>query len=285
MKISEINIYPIKSLGGISLKKSKIEERGLEFDRRWMITDEEGKFFTQREFPKMATLTLQIDENHLIVNCENDSMKIPFDFEKAETQKVRVWRSVCNAFVLPKQINDWFSDILQTNCQLVYMPDETKREINQQFRLNDEIVSFADGYAFMVIGENSLKDLNGKLETGKLPMNRFRTNFVVADSVSFAEDSWKKIKIGETIFRSTKPCARCVITTIDQEQGSFDGKEPLKTLAVYRKAKDVFPLDFADFGLDKNAVLFGQNLVAENFGEMVKIGDELEVLAEGTPSS
>lgn len=278
MKISEINIYPIKSLGGISLKESKIEERGLEFDRRWMITDKGGEFFTQREFPKMATLTIQIDENHLVVNCENESVKIPFEFAKDETQKVRVWRSVCDASVLPKQTNDWFSDILQTNCQLVYMPDETKREINSMFRQNDEIVSFADGYPFMIIGENSLKDLNEKLEIGKLPMNRFRPNFVVSDSDAFAEDGWRKIRIGKTIFRSTKPCARCVITTINQDIGISESREPLKTLAKYRQAKDIFPNNFADFGLDKNAVLFGQNLVAENFGETIKIGDDLEVL-------
>lgn len=278
MKISEINIYPIKSLGGISLKESKIEERGLEFDRRWMITDEKGEFFTQREFPKMATLAMQIEENHLIVNCENESVKIPFEFEKNTTEKVRIWRSVCDAFVLPKEINDWLSDILETNCQLVYMPEETKREINSMFRQNDEIVSFADGYPFMLIGENSLNDLNEKLETGKLPMNRFRPNFVVSDSDAFAEDGWRKIRIGKTIFRSTKPCERCVIPTINQDEGVFDGKEPLKTLAKYRQARDVFPNNFEDFGSNKNAILFGQNLVAENFGEMIKIGDEVEVL-------
>lgn len=285
MKISEINIYPIKSLGGVSLKESKIEERGLKFDRRWMITDKNGEFLTQREIPKMAVLALQIDETHLIVGCENDSVKIPFEFEKSETQKVRVWRSICDALVLPKQINDWFSDILETNCRLVYMPDKTKREINAQFRQNDEIVSFADGYPFMLIGENSLNDLNEKLETGKLPMNRFRPNFVVSESDAFAEDNWKNIRIGKTVFRSTKPCARCVMTTIDQEHGDFDGKEPLKTLAKYRKAKDVFPNDFERFGLEKNHILFGQNLVAENIGDIIKIGDELEVLEDGTPLS
>lgn len=284
MKISEINIYPIKSLGRISVKESKIEERGLEFDRRWMLTDQNGEFFTQREIPKMAAFALEIDENQLIVKQENESVKVPFEFEKAETQKVRVWRSVCDAFVLPKEINDWFSDILQTNCQLVYMPDETKRAINAQFRQNDEIVSFADSYPFMTIGENSLKHLNEKLETGKLPMNRFRPNFVVSDSDAFAEDGWTKIRIGKTIFRSTKPCARCVVTTINQEKGISESREPLKTLAKYRQAKDVFPNDYEKFGLDKNAVLFGQNLVAGNFGEMIKVGDELKVL-DATPSA
>ncbi len=278
MKISEINIYPVKSLGGISLNISKIKERGLEFDRRWMLTDENGEFLTQREFPKMATIEIQFCEDHLNVSCKNESLKIPFDLEKNKKQKVRLWQSVCDASVLPKEINNWFSDVLETKCQLVYMPDETKREINQLFRQNDEIVSFADGYPILVIGENSLEHLNKKLEKEKLPMNRFRPNLVVSGSDAFAEDHWKKIKIGNTVFRSTKPCARCVITTINQDEGAFDGKEPLKTLATFRKAKDVFPDEFENFGLSKNDVLFGQNLVAENFGEVIKVGDELEIL-------
>lgn len=275
MKISEINIYPIKSLGGVSLEEARIEERGLQFDRRWMLTDKNGEFITQREIPKMATLSIHIDVENLIVGCASEMLKVPFEFEPKETKKVRVWQSVCEAFVLSKQINDWFSDILRTHCQLVYMPEETKREINLMFRQNEEIVSFADGYPFLIIGENSLKDLNEKLETEKLSMNRFRPNFVVSGSDAFAEDNWKKIKIGSTVFRSTKPCARCVITTIDQDKGDFEGKEPLKTLAKYRKAEQIFPNDFQKFGLDKNAVLFGQNLVAENFGETIKVGDKL----------
>ncbi len=110
-------------------------------------------------------------------------------------------------------------------------------------------------------------------------MNRFRPNFVVQDSVAFAEDNWKRLRIGDTIFRVTKPCARCVITTIDQQRGFFTGKEPLKTLANYRLAKDIFPNNFQSFDFKENSVLFGQNLIAESIGETLKIGDEIKILA------
>ena len=248
MKVSEINIYPVKSLGGIPVVEAIVEKRGFKIDRRFMLTDKNGEFFTQREFPKMATLSIEVNENGLeIFDLENKKIEVPFDFEKSKLQKVRVWKSICDAFILPEKINEWLSVCLETKCQMVYMPDETEREINEKFRQNNEIVSFADGYPFMMIGENSLNDLNEKLETA-LPMNRFRPNLIVSGSEAFAEDRWKKIKIGETIFRSTKPCARCVITTIEQSVGEFAGKEPLKTLAEYRKAKDVFPNDFEYFG-------------------------------------
>lgn len=279
MKVTEINIYPVKSLGGISLEECLIEKRGFEFDRRWMLTDKNGEFLTQREFPKMATLSILINKESLIVSdSENEKLEVPFEFEKNRTQKVTVWNSVCDALVLPKEINEWFSNVLETECRLVYMPDESEREINKIFNRDSEIVSFADGYPFLLIGESSLNDLNEKLET-KLPMNRFRPNIVIDGAEAFAEDAWKKIQIGETVFRSTKPCARCVMTTIEQNSGEFDGKEPLKTLAKYRLAKDVFPNAFESLDLNANAVLFGQNLVAENFGGKIKLGDEVKILS------
>jgi uncharacterized protein YcbX len=279
MEISAINIYPVKSLGGISMTEAAVEKRGFRYDRRWMLTDEEGAFFTQREVPLMATLSIEINADGLLIsNSRGEKLRVPFEFEKGRMEKVRVWQSVCDAFVLPAPVNEWLSDALGKKCRMVYMPDESERPVNPRFAVNGEIVSFADGYPFMLIGQSSLDDLNSRLET-KLPMNRFRPNLVVSGAEAFAEDRWKKIRIGETVFRATKPCARCVITTIEQSAGRFDGKEPLKTLAAYRRAKDVFPDDLETFGLDENSVMFGQNLVAENFGSTVRVGDPLEILA------
>lgn len=278
MKISEINIYPVKSLGGISLKTSIVEKRGLRFDRRWMLVDKNNDLLTQREFSKMATISVEVLENNLELSVDGfENLKIPFVPNSIEKIEVRVWNSFCEAVLLSKEINRWFQEVLETNCRLVFMPDETKREINEKFNKGGEIVSFADGYPLLLIGENSLNDLNSRLEK-QIPMNRFRPNLVVKGSEAFAEDVWKKIKIGKTIFRATKPCARCMIPTIDQETGIPDLKEPSKTLANFRKAIDVFPDNFKDLGLDKNSVLFGQNLVAENFGATIRIGDEIEVL-------
>jgi uncharacterized protein YcbX len=280
MKLSEINIYPIKSLKGISLNESKVEQRGLQYDRRWMLIDEIGEFFTQREFPKMATMALDLAENGLKVSTDSfEDLFVPHQpANDKKKRKVRVWQSICDAIESEKEINQWFSEVLQTKCRLVYMPDESRREVNALFNRDNDIVSFADGFPFLIIGENSLNDLNSRLKN-EVPMNRFRPNFVVQNSAAFAEDNWNKLSIGNTIFYATKPCVRCVITTIDQRKGFFTGKEPLKTLANYRLAKDIFPNNFQSFDLNKNAVLFGQNLIAENFGETLKIGDEIKILA------
>ncbi|HMQ04249.1 MAG TPA: MOSC domain-containing protein [Pyrinomonadaceae bacterium] len=269
MKISEINIYPVKSLKGISMAESRVEDRGFTSDRRWMLTDLEGMFFTQREVPKMATLSVEVGNDHLIVQApETEPLWIPTGSKSStvRTQKVTVWNSNCNAAVYPSEVNGWFSDVLGLPCQLVEMPETTMRAVDPAFAVHEgeDSVSFADGYPFLLIGETSLGELNSRLEV-PVPMNRFRPNLVVSGSEPFAEDEWKQIRVGETIFHLVKPCARCVLTTVDQETGFKDGKEPLKTLASFRTID--------------NKVLFGQNLIAENAGGVVRVGDAVEVIA------
>jgi len=268
MQLSEINIYPIKSLGGVSLTKSTVENRGLQFDRRWMLVDEKNNFLTQRENALMATVKIEILEKGLGVSSGNETLEVPFETDSQETASVKVWSSRCRAKVYKGKFNQWFSDVLQKNCKLVSMPEETRRKVNYFYAVHkNDTVSFADGYPILLAGENSLADLNARLET-PVPMNRFRPNLVVAGADAFAEDGWKQIKIGAVIFHVVKPCGRCVITTIDQTSGEKQGVEPLKTLATYRIPKRSV----------KRKILFGQNMIAENSGEVLNVGDKIEVV-------
>jgi uncharacterized protein YcbX len=277
MRISGINIYPIKSLKGISLESALVEPRGLQYDRRWMLTDLDGMFFTQREFPRMATIGVRVESGELRVESESaGSMNIPFEPDKGERRQVAIWQSVCDGLVYDGVVSEWFSDAIGTKCQLVLMPDGSERHINPRFDRGGDLVSFADGYPLMLLGEASLADLNSRLATN-LPMNRFRPNIVVSGSGAFAEDDWSEIRVGEAVFRSTKPCERCVITTIDQVAGEKTGKDPLRTLATFRTAKTLMPDRIESLGVDPNAVLFGQNLIPENPGATVRVGDEVTV--------
>lgn len=268
MYLSEINIYPVKSLGGISLNEAKIERRGLEFDRRWMLVDENNQFLTQREFPKMATLMPKILKDGLQISHGAEKFLVPFVPRKDEMVTVKIWKSRTKGKIYEDAVNEFFSYALQTKCKLVLMPEEIKRRVSSFYAVHkDDHVSFADAYPFLLIGENSLADLNGRLEK-QIPMNRFRPNLVVTGSDSFAEDGWRKIKIGENIFYLVKPCARCVITTIEQSTGEKSGVEPLKTLAQYRIPKRS----------TKKKLLFGQNLIAEKAGNILRVGDEIKIL-------
>ena len=289
MKLSEINIYPVKSLKGITLEHSLVEKRGLRFDRRWMLTNPDGTFFTQREVPKMAAVRVDVESGGLRVSSPDEgAISIPFEPDRGKFQNVTVWQSDVAGEVYVGEVSEWFSDVLGRKCQLVRMPDKSYRHVSKPFDTGDDIVSFADGYPLLLIGEGSLAELNERLhdqyrneEYGEklpLPMNRFRPNVVVEGSEPFEEDRWARIKIGEAIFRVVKPCARCVMTTVDQIRGEFDGKEPLRTLAGFRMAKDAFPDKYEAFGHTETSVLFGENLIPENPGTTIKIGDTLEVI-------
>ena len=217
-KLSEINIYPIKSLGGISLQSSEVEERGLKYDRRWVLVDESNTFFTQRDFPEMALIKVSIDDNGLKLNHKTKTIEplfIPFNFEHSKSDKVVIWEDTVAGEFYNKQIDNWFSDIIGIKCHLVKMPESTKRVVDESYAKN-KIVGFADGYPFLIIGQSSLDDLNSRMEA-PLPMNRFRTNFVFTGGRPFEEDGWKKFKIGNVVFEAVKPCARCVITTTNQD--------------------------------------------------------------------
>lgn len=268
MQISGIFIYPVKSLRGIPLSSSRLEKRGLQYDRRWMLVDHQGMFFTQREFPEMALLTTEITDEHLVIRHATkpfDALFVPLEVPlDAPFMKVQVWDDACDALAVSPTADAWLSKILQTPCRLVYMPDDSLRPTDPQYSQPTDIVSFADGYPILIIGEASLADLNQRL-SAPVPMNRFRPNLIFSGGTPYIEESWKTFEINNTSFRAIKPCGRCVMTTIDQET-TERGSEPLKTLGSYR--------------LSGKKILFGMNVCwnVDHYTEAtVNIGDTIKV--------
>lgn len=268
--LQHIYIYPIKSLGGISLAEAEVVQTGIRHDRRWMLTDKEGKFLSQRSFPQMALLQVTVEPAGLLIDHKkrlHDPFFIPFDESTGRQMQVTIWDDVCTALEVSHEANEWFSDALGMKVQLVYMPSTTKRLVDSNYATNNEIVSFADGYPLLMIGQASLDDLNQRLETPIL-MNRFRPNLVFYGGSAYCEDSFTEFQIEDVTFNAVKPCGRCVMTTVNQEDG-VKGQEPLKTLASYRT--------------HKNKILFGQNLLQKNSGK-IKVGDRLKILSTSNES-
>lgn len=278
MHISEINIYPIKSLKGISLDSAMVERRGFEFDRRWVIVGADGKFLTQRELPKMATIRVAVRGDSLDVTANGSGTLRIEPLVEGPRVATEVWGNAGEAIAYDVDTNEWFSDVLGNQVELRYMPNDAGRPVKPMFDAGGDKVSFADAYPVLLANEASMADLNSRMET-PLPINRFRPNLVVSGATAWAEDGWKRIKVGDAIFRVVKPSDRCVVTTIDQARGESGGKEPLKTLATFRMSKDVFPETFElSFGLQPNLVLFGENLIPETPGARINVGDMVEVL-------
>lgn len=267
-KLSEIWVYPIKSLPGIRVKSAMVLGKGIKGDRRLMLIDEHGIFMTQRIYPQMAMFDVSMEEEVIRVRLKsNDRLGTLFINNEAHSTmesgmiKTRVWDDEVEVFEMNQAYSRWFSDALGSICKLVRFPEDGHRKIDPKYVVEEHHVSLADGYPYLIIGTSSLADLNERV--GKsLSMKRFRPNFVFENGAPFEEDGWKNFGIGEVCFSGVKPCARCVLTTIDPETG-LKGDEPLRTLATYRK-KDT-------------KIYFGQNVIALNHGE-IKEGDGIILL-------
>ena len=267
LSVSQLFIYPIKSLGGISIKSAYITDRGLQYDRRFLLVDEYNSFLTQRAFPKMALLQTAIEDDKLLIfqkNANDDKLVLPLSpVPDSKNILVKIWDDDCEAQLVSKEADEWFSKKLNRFCRLVYMPQSTKRKVDIRYAFNNDITSFSDAFPLLIIGQSSLDDLNSRL-TEPLPINRFRPNIVFTGGTPFQEDVMEHFTINGFDFYCVKPSARCVITTTDQETG-IAGKEPLKTLSAYRSKN--------------NKVYFGQNLLIKGKGKM-NVGDEIEIIKE-----
>jgi MOSC domain-containing protein len=262
IRLTGISIYPIKSTGGIPLQHARVEERGLELDRRCMVVDAANVCMTQRVFPRLSLISVQVRSPFLHVTAPGmNVLTLPLPDPTTTPVHVRVWDDMVDALPFPHEVDAWFTTFLQTPCRPVYMPETTRRIADPDHAPGGHMVSFADAFPFLLISEESLALLNTKLAE-PLPMNRFRPNFVVAGCEPHAEDTWRDIRIGGVEFLLVKPCARCVITTVDQQTG-VKGREPLVTLASYRQ--------------QNGKILFGQNLINKTTG-VVRVGDQVTVL-------
>ena len=263
LQVSQLFIYPVKSLGGIAKQAVEITSTGFMHDRRWMLVDDHNVFLSQRTHPQMVLLHVAETAAGFVVskyNEESMSIEIPFTIVSKKKIAVTVWEDICEAVEVSDQHNEWFSDMLNVKCKLVYMPDDTKRKVDTKYANNDEVTSFSDGYPMLMIGEASLDNLNAKLEV-PLPISRFRPNIVFSGGHPHIEDEMARFEINGLSLLGVKPCSRCVMTTIN-EKTAAGGKEPLKTLATYR--------------MKNNKLYFGQNVLQQQNG-IIHIGDEIKI--------
>jgi uncharacterized protein len=262
MHLSGLYVYPIKSAGGIPLKASEVDGRGLRHDRRWMLVDETGCSMSQRRFPRMALIRVRTEPDGLVVDAPSmPSLEVPLQPPAGRLMLTRVWDDLVESLTVGPDADRWFSGFLDVGCRLVYLPDESVRPVDPTYGGSRDQVGLADGYPFMLISEASLADLNARLEE-PVSMDRFRPNLVVRGCEPFAEDNWRLVRIGSITFRVVKPCERCAITTVNQRTAATS-KEPLRTLARFRRSG--------------KKVLFGQNLIHDK-RDTLRADDPVEVI-------
>jgi len=260
--VTELGVYPIKSCAQNSVDMLRVDGCGPENDRRWMLVDESGRFLTQRKISKMVFLKVAVGVEGLFVVAPGVSpLVVPFsEFSAGNQIEVEIWSDKCLAQLAGEDVNRWFTGFLGVGARLVFMPRTTRRLIDARYARNEQTVSFADGFPLLLTTEASLRDLNSRLSS-PIPMKRFRPNIVVNGDVSFAEDGWSRVRVGNLEFMVSKPCSRCVMPTINTETGVSEPE-------VFRVLKS--------FRQQEGNVYFGQNLIPCGQG-VIKLGDKVEV--------
>jgi uncharacterized protein len=269
--VTNLYRYPVKSCRGERLAAAPVEPWGLAEDRRWMIVDLSGEVVTAREYPRLVLVTPFVTGGGLRLTGPDGpdlTVSVP---DGDELIPVTVWESKLLAAPASAAADAWFSAVVGEPVRLVYLDDPTRRRPNPDYSQDGDRVSFADGYPLLLTTAGSLAALNKAIAAGQraaegpLPMRRFRPSVVVTDTVPWAEDGWRRLRIGEVTFRAVKGCDRCVLTTIDPDTAA-KGMEPIATLARIRRWD--------------GKVWFGVNLIpdAPRPGVSIRVGDRVQIL-------
>jgi uncharacterized protein YcbX len=276
--LTELNLYPIKSCAGISLRAATLTPAGLMseqiYDREWMVIDADGQAMTQREYPKMALIVPRIKGDTLELRAPGMlRLEIPLGLPHPDDEKiirVQVWDDIVDAYDCDDVTALWFSNALGQPCRLVRAHPDTKRLANPEWTDGAEAPTmFADAFPMLVIGSGSLDDLNQKLLAhgrAALGMDRFRPNLVFGDLPAFEEEFAVTYSIGNATLKPAKPCVRCPIPSVDQATGEF-GPDPMEILSSYRANPKV-----------DGRITFGMNtLLLEGAGQVIRVGQEVGV--------
>ena len=257
MKISELHIYPVKSLAGIALQEAELSPKGLKWDRNWMLLDENGLFMTQRDHPHMALINTKIEGERLHFEHDGNQASIPILEKYGDSLETKVWSTTCEVEKVDS-IGEWFSGIFGFKCQLVFLPKNNNRKKGDV----DRIVSLADKSPFLITNNASLRELNSRLSQD-VPMNRFRANIIVDGNNAYQEDHWTSIKITDVQFDAVEICGRCKLINVNHKTAQTS-MEPLKTLSTYRK-------------MDRE-IKFGVRMsckLASDDNRTIRVGDEV----------
>ena len=277
IQITDLFIYPVKSLKGIALDNSQTGQRGLEFDREWMITDNAYNFISQREIELMTTIETKIDSSSLILSSpQNRRLKVPLESNRINKVKAMVWDDYCDAYDEGDEASSWLTEALGTHkgssLRLVRFDQKNKRLVPKKYLNGVHAESaFSDQFPYLITSWESLSKLNnGLLENNskKVSMNRFRPNIVIKGLSDIEKMTSFNLTCekGDYQFGLRKPCKRCKITTINQETGEVENpKEPLATLVKLKNSEE------------SHGAFFGQNAILLSDYAVLRVGDLLEL--------
>lgn len=267
LHLSALYRFPLKSCKAEVLQQVSFDALGMNGDRRWMLVDEaSGRFLSQRALPHMSQLSVLLNaQGGVRLQAPGFApldVAVPANTEQT-LRGVTLWRDTLRVPDAGDEAARWVSEFVGKPTRMVYVPADRARWLPSGYGTVEDRVGFADGFPLLLIGQSSLDDLSARIGRPQ-EMLRFRPNLVVEGAEAFAEDGWKRIRIGDIEFRLLKGCTRCILTTIDPATGERnDDREPLTTLKTYRERD--------------GDVWFGQNMINDGPG-LIEVGMPVTVL-------
>ena len=272
-RIARLFIYPIKSCAGIEVQEAVLLETGLEWDRTWMVVDEQGEFVTQRELPRMALIRPQLKTDEMVLRAPGMLALHVALHTVEEPTRVRVWDDEVKAYDMGDLAAQWFSDFLGQKLRLVRFDPEQQRLSSFKWTGGVEAPNqFSDGYPVLVTSEASVVELNARLKGANLDqvdIERFRANVVLAGIEAHDEDRLDVFHVTtdheeELQLKPVKPCARCPIPNIDPAT-AISSPSVGDTLQTYRQDARM-----------NGAITFGMNaIVLAGAGQWLRVGQSV----------
>ncbi|MEO0367963.1 MAG: MOSC N-terminal beta barrel domain-containing protein [Pseudomonadota bacterium] len=263
MQVSELFIHPVKSMASQSVSQLSMVELGPQHDRQWMVTSPNGKFLSQRTKPQLCQFFPKVDNTGLQIEFIGEQAPlVEFQEGQPAEAQVSVWRDEFNAVDCGDEIAGWLSQRLETDCRLVELSAQSNRQIDTEFAPVGRYTSFADGFPTLITTSASLFEFGSHLDF-HIDMRRFRPNIVIDGTPPYAEDKWQRIKIADIEFDLVKPCARCIMPSIDPDTGKKNMEVNQALLDTRRRGRETF---------------FGQNALHSGLGQ-IRVGDAVSLIS------
>jgi hypothetical protein len=195
--LSQIFIFPIKSLDGVSVDRATVLESGaLQYDREYAIVDQQGKFVNGKRTATVHSVRSQFD-----LTAQTVTLHIEGNSETAQ------FHLVSDRAALETWLSDYFGfAVTLIRNPEVGFPDDTLSP-------GPTVISTATLAAVAAWFPGI------SLEAARY---RFRTNLEITDTEAFwedrlygAADRTQPFQIGSVQLEGVNPCQRCIVPVRD----------------------------------------------------------------------
>ena len=258
--LSNITIYPVKSLDGITLQKAVITEGGcLLHDREYALADANGNFIIGKTNPLVHSLRAEVD-------VENETISL-------RSIRETNWTT----FHLQKEkaaLETFLSAYFGTKTQILH-------------NTTGRFLDIPDISGVTVLSTASLQEISGWFSNMPLAetRKRFRATLEIEGVPAFWEDhlfttegSGIEFKVGDVTLFGMSPRARCVVPTRNPETGEVIHAFP-KSFAKHRASTIPAWSKLDEFG-HHYFLTVNCYIPATEVGKTIETGHEIKIIGE-----